>query len=127
VGRITDGQGNPLDGVSVNWTSGTPAVATVATVDGSGRVTAQSVGQAWIHAEVGEVRDSVLALVEQIPFDVHLSPDTLSLQAGDSARLEALVLDEGGSEIPGAPLDWHASLPAIASVTAVAAVAATPG
>src|SRR5690606_21000372 len=53
---VEDSRGDPIDGEDPDWSTSAPEVATV---DGTGLVTAVGAGEARIIAAVGEVRDSV--------------------------------------------------------------------
>lgn len=57
---VNDGAGNPLDSVSVTWTStDTP----IASVTSTGLVTGAGLGTAWVRANVGQLTDSAMVSV----------------------------------------------------------------
>src|SRR3989442_12841395 len=79
-----DEAGNALSGHAVSWTSLTPAVASV---DGSGLVTALGVGAATITA-TSEGKSGTAAVVSLVPVaTVSVTPDHLDLRIGLTGQL----------------------------------------
>lgn len=116
-----DANGHTVN-VELAWTSSDPSVATV---DGTGFVTAQGDGVTEIRAASGSIAD-VLRL------DLALRPAALITVTPPSSLLEAIhatvlleveVLDADGQAI-SAPVDWTSSEPTIAEVNASGLVTA---
>ena len=126
--ELKDGGNNILTGRPIAWSTGNAAVATV---DGSGVVTAVSAGSATITAtsegKSGTAQITVLAPVATVA----VTPGSQSLVVGRSGALTATLRDAAGNVLTGRPITWSTSNPAIATVdggglvTAVSAGAST--
>jgi len=127
VASLKDAKGRPVeDGKQkVAWTSSAP---TVAAVDESGTVTALQSGEATITAAVGEAKGTARVVVS-IPATVTVSPATRELRPGEAIPLGAVVTDENGKQLTGAPASvvWSSSDAAIATVIDGRATAVGPG
>jgi uncharacterized protein YjdB len=99
----------------VRWGTQHPAVATV---DSAGRVTGLREGTTAIVATwQGAVGADSVFVVEPRPVALALTPDSARLGAlGDSARFEALVLDQFGDTVLGTPLIWSSTDSSVAAV-----------
>ena len=95
--EVRDQYGQVMAGVPVTWSSGD---ASVATVDGSGLVTAVGNGTAAIGAEAEGVSGSATLTVAQVVSEVVLAPaaDTLA-SLGDTVRLAAEARDANGHAV----------------------------
>ncbi len=112
---VTDANGHVIEGASVTWSSGDPAVASVGQ-DGS--VSSTGNGRTAITARAGAATVSAPVTVEQVPADVMLDPDSLAFSAfGDTATLGASVVDANGYPIVDADVVWSSGSTDIASVT----------
>lgn len=111
--------------VKPRWTSTDPLVATV---DQDGRVTAQSSGEAFIVAGIGDVKRSVRVVVA-IPAAIALDPATLELAAvGHTGTLAVSVADDLGRALPmPSAVAWTSSDPAVARVDGGRVTAVAPG
>ncbi|MFO7894265.1 MAG: Ig-like domain-containing protein [Longimicrobiales bacterium] len=109
---VTDRNGHAIEGAQVSWTS---TAAGVATVDAAGWVVAQANGTAVIRAEATGIADEATVAVDQKVAAVAVSPGTLTLAEGDTARLSAVVTDSNGVAVP-ADVAWSIDDPGIASV-----------
>lgn len=121
-----DAQGAVLTGRSVAWSSSRPNVASV---NGSGLVTALSVGSAVITATI-EGKSSVAAItVAAAPVaSVGVSPSSATLVVGQTAQLEAQPRDASGQPLSGRSVTWTSNRSDIATVTSTGVVAAvSPG
>lgn len=120
-----DDSGAPIaKGVAIAWSSSAPLVASV---DGSGRVTALKSGEATITATAGKAAGAAKVLVS-IPAALTLAPATLALKSGDSAALELKVVDDAGKPIPSPKnVAWSSSDTAVASVANGRVIAAGGG
>ena len=110
-----DGSGAIVEG-PLEWRS---LNASVATVDATGRVTAQSNGTALIVVSPTccAAADTVPVSVAQVPQTLALSPGSLNLHVGGSASLSATVRDANGYVVSGASVSWSSSAPSVATVS----------
>ena len=132
--EVRDQNARVMPAETVTWSSRDPSVATV---DGTGLVTAAGNGQATISAAAGSASGSAEVTVTQLVTSVQVSPSAATLALGETLQLEAEGLDENGVEVEGAEFVWESSDAAIAAadstglVTGVGAgtatVAATAG
>ena len=112
--EVRDQNGNVMAGAAVSWSSGD---ATVATVDGSGLVTAAANGTATITATAGSVSGTAAVTVAQAASAVSVSPPADTLVAfGDSSRLAAEATDANGHAVAGAAVAWASSDTLVARV-----------
>ncbi|MFW6201421.1 MAG: Ig-like domain-containing protein, partial [Gemmatimonadota bacterium] len=104
IATVRDQNGEPMAGASVSWSALDDAVATV---DGSGGVTAVSGGEARIEAASGDAADTAVITVAPEAATVVIEPPFGELNAaGDTIRLEAAVLDRNGNTVEGATVEW---------------------
>ncbi len=80
--------------------------ADIATVSGSGLVTALAAGEATITATAGSAQGTSVVVVRQLTATVSVSPSALALEVGQTGKLTAEVHDANGNPIPGAPINW---------------------
>jgi hypothetical protein len=112
--RVISNLGRELTGQTIQWSSGdTLAIQ----VHSAGVATAIAPGAAVpIRATVagvsGEARVSVFPLVQT----VELTPSTLDLMTGDTARVEVRLLDHRGDPVLGQIVEWSSDVPGAASV-----------
>ncbi|MCA0374079.1 MAG: Ig-like domain-containing protein [Gemmatimonadetes bacterium] len=119
---LQDDRGQTLSGRSVAWASNAP---TVATVDGSGLITAVGVGAANIIA-TSEGR-SGQASITVLPVPVATVLVTLSSNSvapGGTVQATAIARDASGNALSGRAVTWSSSSPAIATVNALGLVTA---
>ena len=120
---VRDTGGGLMSGVTITWTS---SDATVATVDGTGQVTAVKNGSTGISAvaEGSGVSGAAALTVAQQAVGIHMSaaPDTFRA-LGDTARISAAILDRNGHPVGGAVLSWSSSDESVATVDAAGLVA----
>ena len=101
--EVRDQNGQPMPSAAVSWTSGALAVATV---DGSGVVTAASNGAATITATAGAVSGAATVTVAQVVASVAVTPAADTVVEADTLRLAALAVDANGHEVTGTALAW---------------------
>jgi hypothetical protein len=108
-----DAYGNPVT-VTPTFTSRDPAVATV---DGTGEVSAAGNGATWILVDAGSVQDSARVEVNQAAASIVVSPTADTINAiGYTVALSAEVLDAGGSPLASASVSFASLAPAVATV-----------
>ena len=109
-----DANGRAVAGAEFEWASSDDAVATV---DGSGLVTAAGNGQATITASAGGASGTAMVTVAQAPDSVAVSPAEATIAAlGDTLRLAAEAFDANGRAVAGAEFEWASSDDAVATV-----------
>jgi uncharacterized protein YjdB len=111
-----DASGNPLTGRVVTWATNDGAVATVS---GSGLVTAQGGGTATITATSEGQSGTAAITVTQPTFpvaSVSVTPASLSLTVGQTGQLTATPRDAGGSPLTGRVVTWTTNSAAVATV-----------
>ena len=112
--EVRDQTGQAMAGAAVAWSSGSD---TVATVDGSGLVTAGRNGTVTITATAGSATGSAAVTVAQVASAVAVTPETVELTAlGATVQLSTVVLDENGHELVGAGVAWSNADPSVATV-----------
>jgi uncharacterized protein YjdB len=126
---LQDANGNVLTGRTVTWSSDNGSVATVS---GTGLVSASGAGTATITATSEGKSGTASVTVSSIPVaSVTVSPATASLSVGQTAQLTATPKDANGNPLLGRPVTWQSSDNTIATVnssglvTGVAAGAVT--
>ncbi|MEC9399921.1 MAG: Ig-like domain-containing protein, partial [Myxococcota bacterium] len=130
---ILDKEGNPMELVSLMWST---SDAEVATADGTGIVRAIGVGEAEISASIGEVTSNTIALTvapappRQDPV-LRVSPARIGLSVGDVLPLAVEVRRGAIEEVANELITWKVENESIATVdeeghlTAVAVGATT--
>jgi uncharacterized protein YjdB len=114
--RVQDSFGNTIPGAPITFTS---SASSVASVDASGRITALANGNAIVRAAgASTTADSVLVRVQQVAAGLAMAPAALVVAVGATRPLAAVVVDSGGSLIPGtnASVRYASANAAIASV-----------
>lgn len=120
---LFDAAHNALTGRTVTWTSSAPGIATV---NASGTVTAVATGTATITAASEGVTATAQITVNPTPAvpvaTVAVSPATVTLVTGNTARLASIARDAGGNVLTGRAVTWTSSAPGIATVSAAGVV-----
>ena len=102
---VRDQSGQAMSGVSIWWTSGDPAVATVEA--STGLVTAVANGTATATATAGSVSGTATVTVDQVLTEVVIRPATDTLVAfGDTLRLLAEAVDANGNPVGAPEFAW---------------------
>src|SRR6266513_1027456 len=110
----TDANGNPLTGRVITWAS---SDTTVASVNGSGLVTAKTAGSATIMATSEGKSGTARITVTPVPVaTVTVAPATASVATGQMMQLSATPKDASGNPLTGRVITWTSSDNTIASV-----------
>jgi uncharacterized protein YjdB len=113
---LADAAGKRLTGRTVTWNSSKPAVATV---NGSGVVTAVAEGVAQIDATSEGKYGTAIIVVNRIPVArVDITPATLSLVEGETGALTAVAKDANGTVLGDRAITWRSSDVTIAPIYA---------
>ena len=120
---VRDQNNNPMSGQTVNWNSSNTAVATVS---GSGLVTAVSNGTAQITARSGNASGTAnITVAEPVPTRVTVSPSSHTLEAvGATVQLGATVRDQRNNVMSGQTITWSSGDEAVATVSGAGLVTA---
>jgi WD40 repeat protein len=112
-----DAGGEPLSGRAVTWSTDN---AQVATVSGTGLVTAVAVGAATITAtsegKSGTARVTVTAAPAPVT-SVEVTPASPTVAAGSSVQLTATPKDGAGQPLTGRTVTWASGGPQVATVS----------
>ena len=121
-----DARGAVLSNRSVAWSSSRPNVASVS---GSGAVTALAVGSAVITATIeGKVGVGAVTVALAPVASVTVSPSAATLIVGQTVELEAQPRDASGRLLDGRTVTWSSNRSDVATVSATGTVAAvSPG
>lgn len=121
-----DAQGNALPGRTIQWTSLSPAIASVSA---SGLVTALAPGSTTVRATAESVSQEVTLTVRAAAVaTVRLSRDTATLVPGQPLVLATTLLDARGNTLGNRVVTWTSSVEGVASVASNGAVTAiAPG
>ena len=117
--EVRDQNARVMPAETVTWSSRDTSVATV---DGTGLVTAAGNGQATISAAAGSASGSASGSAEvtvtQLVTSVQVSPSAATVALGGTLQMEAEGLDENGVAVEGAEFVWGSSDAAIATADA---------
>lgn len=120
-----DSKGVTVPGATFVWSSSNPSVATVS---GSGLVSAVTAGTASITASSGGKSASAnLTVNTPAPAavaTVALSPGSVTLDAGKTATVTATLKDAAGNVLTGRSITWSSSNSGVATVSASGVVTA---
>src|SRR5439155_1412376 len=118
---LLDANGNPLSGRTITWSTDAPGVATV---NGSGLVTAEAAGTASITA-ASEGKSGSAAITVIVPVaSVSLSPTSATILVGGTQQLTATPLDANGNPLSGRAIIWSTDAASVATVNASGLVTA---
>src|SRR6266513_2387044 len=119
---LLDSTGTVLTGRTVTWSSSSTGVATV---NGSGLVTAVAVGSATVTAASEGRSASSSVTVTTVPVaSVTVTPASGSLYVGQTVQLTATPKDSAGNPLTGQTIAWSSSDTTIAKVSASGLVTA---
>lgn len=122
----TDSTATALTGRGVAWLSSNSSVASVS---GTGVLTAVSAGVATITASSEGASNSITVTVVPVPVaSVTATPTTKSLFVTQTVQVTATTLDSIGGTLSGRTLTWSSNVPLVATVSATGLVTAlSPG
>ena len=111
-----DANGNPLTGRVVTWSSSNTGVATV---NGSGLVSAVGAGSVTITATSEGQSGTATVAVTLVPVaTVTVAPAAPSVNVGQTVQLTATLRDSAGNTLTGRTITWTSSSTATATVNA---------
>ena len=111
--EVRDQNGLAMAGTTLTWVSNATAIATV---DGTGLVTAVGNGTATITASAGEASGTAIAVVMQSASSVSVSPAAGTIAVGDTLRLAAEAFDANGQRVEDAEFTWASGDTAVVTV-----------
>lgn len=115
---VEDRRGAPIANEPVLWRSSLPSVATVS---GSGLVTALTNGTTVISAESAGLTKTISIVVEQSVATLSIVEAPATLNAlGHATTYTARAVDGNGSVVPSPQLEWVSSSPTVATVVSAA-------
>src|SRR5947208_1084964 len=110
-----DASGNPLAGRVITWQSSNGAVASV---NGSGLVTAVATGAATITATSEGQSGTAVVTVSNVPVaSVTVTPASASVPQGATVQLTATPRDANGTALTGRVVTWGSNNTAVATVS----------
>ena len=116
-----DGNGNPVQGAQITWSSSDPAVATVS----NGVVTGVAPGSVTITATSGSATGTASITVQLAPVDrIVVAPSNPSVKPGQTVQLAATLYDQQDNVLTGRTVTWASSDATRASVDATGLVTA---
>lgn len=112
---LRDANGAQLTGRTVTWQS---SAAGIATVNGSGLVTAVAAGQATITA-TSEGKSGTATITVQLPpvASITVTPVSPTLGVSQTMQMVATLRDANGVELTGRAVTWETSAAGIATVS----------
>lgn len=121
---VRDGNGNPVTGVAITWSSADITIADVAGVGTTAVITARAPGRTTVRATMGSLTREITVNVLAIR-TLSITPGTATLRAGDQLTfVTSLDADQGAR----ADLRWLSENTSVATVSAQGVVTAlTPG
>ena len=112
---VLDGNGQPVAGAEVTWSS---SDASVATVSSQGLVTAVGNGSVTVMARSGSASTSIPVTMMQSVDSIAVEPSSATLMSlGETVQLSASVLDGNGQTVEGAAVEWSSSDASVATVS----------
>jgi uncharacterized protein YjdB len=119
-----DGQGNPVNGLTIMWTSLAP---TIASVNSLGRITALAAGVVVIQATSGACSGTKSLTVTAPPGGVSVvsvATDSTSLAVGHQSQASAVAKDASGTIVTGQSVTWTSLTPSTLTVSSTGVVQA---
>ena len=117
MATVKDQNNNTMSGQTVTWTSANTAVATVS---GTGLVTAVSNGTSRITARSGNASGSAsITVAEPVPTRITVTPSSHTLEAiGATVQLTGSVRDQRNNVMSGLAITWSSGDEVVATVNA---------
>lgn len=124
-GNALDRNDFPIEGADLSWSSADPAIASV---NGSGALTSQALGETSVTAALDSLSGtaSVTVVQEVDRITLAASADTLR-NPGDTKRVTATAFDSEDNEIPDVGFSWSSSRTSVATVDGTGLVTAGSG
>ncbi|HYW32555.1 MAG TPA: Ig-like domain-containing protein [Gemmatimonas sp.] len=126
IAQITDDQGNLLTGRPIQFSSDATSIASVS---GSGLVTALAPGVARISASSeGKSSSAVLQVIPVPVANVTVSPTVVAMLPGATQQLTAVARSTSGTVLNGRTVTWTSGAPSIVNVSSAGLLTAVdPG
>lgn len=105
--------GDTIDASAASWTGLDPAIATIT---GTGTVTARSDGIARVIAHFQDFADTVQVEVRAQVTNVTVTPIGQTIPVGSQTTFTAVLKDSNGNPITGRSVSWSTNDPAILSI-----------
>ncbi|HEY2848937.1 MAG TPA: Ig-like domain-containing protein, partial [Gemmatimonadaceae bacterium] len=116
---VRDSAGNPIPGLTVNWQSNNPSVATVSS---TGLVSGLKAGAVVVSASIGGFLGTSNITVQTVitlgPSSVVVAPATATVGIGRSVQFSATATDSTGNTFPNATATWSSNNTAAVTVSA---------
>src|SRR5579859_4246865 len=117
-----DSANNVLTGRVITWSSNAPSVASVS---GSGFVTALAAGSATITAtSEGKSATAAITITVAPVASVTVTPSTAALHVGSQVTLAATTKDSAGNVLTGRTITWSSNATSVATVSSGGVVSA---
>jgi len=119
--QVKDSHGNTIQGLALQWTTSSAAVATVSS---AGTVTARGTGMATISAVLDSLRGTASVQVVGAQYaevaTVVATPETVDFRAaGDTTSVSAWAENSVGERLTGITFEFRSSDPSVAEVNAM--------
>jgi len=117
---VLDANGHSIENPWLTWTTTDVAVATLTS---QGVATGVGAGTASIIATAGSVADTVqLEVVVPVVDSIAVDPDSVTIVAGASSTLTAVLFDDAGDVLVGATAAWVSDSSEVATVNSAGVV-----
>jgi uncharacterized protein YjdB len=112
--EVRDAKGVAIPNQAITWSSKNAAIAPISS---TGMINGTTVGQTMVQASSDGLTDDAQVSVTSVPAaSVTVSPTSLTLAVGDTARLSATVRDASNAILTDRAVTWSSSNPGVATV-----------
>ncbi|MGQ0764469.1 MAG: Ig-like domain-containing protein [Gemmatimonadota bacterium] len=114
--EVLDQLGGAMGGYVASWASLSPGVVSVAN---DGTITGLAAGSGSVRATYGSLSATASITVENVGVAaLIISPDLVTLQAGEQTTFIATLLDQSGLPLSNRPVSWRSLNPSVATIGA---------